>query len=228
MSFGVIIAAAGQGKRMGASEKKQFIHLQNKPVLYHSVHLFKLIPQIKEIVVVTNREDISRTHELLDELGPLTVVPGGAERQESVFLGLKALQQVQYVLIHDAARPFSTPELIERVMNKAMETGAAIPAVPVKDTIKVVDEKGEVLNTPPRQSLWAVQTPQAFRLSTIIDAHRRAEKEGFIGTDDSMLLEWLEQSVSIVEGEYTNIKLTTPEDIKLGETILRKKTEGEA
>lgn len=223
MSFGVVIAAAGQGKRMGSSEKKQFIQLQNKSVLYHSVQLFKAIPQIKEIVVVTNREDIARTKELLYDLAPITVIPGGEERQESVFLGLKALQHVPYVLIHDAARPFSSQDLIKRVMNKAMETGAAIPAVPVKDTIKVVDEKREVVNTPPRQSLWAVQTPQAFRLSSIMDAHQRAEKAGFIGTDDSMLMEWQEQKVAIVEGEYTNVKLTTPEDLKLGESILEQR-----
>ena len=225
MSFGVVIAAAGQGKRMGSSEKKQFIHLQNKPVLYHSVQLFKVIPHIKEIVVVTNREDIVRTQEMLLDLAPVKVVAGGEERQESVFLGLKALQDVQYVLIHDAARPFSTQHLIERVMGKAMETGAAIPAVPVKDTIKIVGSDREVVQTPPRQSLWAVQTPQAFRLSTILDAHQQASENGFIGTDDSMLMEWLGQKVAVVDGEYTNVKLTTPEDLKLGENILEKRRE---
>lgn len=225
MSFGVIIAAAGQGKRMGSSEKKQFIHLHDKPVLYHSVQLFKQIPGIKEIVIVTNREDIARTEEMFLDLAGITVVAGGDERQESVLLGLKALQDVQYVLIHDAARPFSTQQLIERVMSKAMETGAAIPAVPVKDTIKIVDRDREVVQTPPRQSLWAVQTPQAFRLSVILEAHQRARKDGFIGTDDSMLMEWLGQKVAVVDGEYTNIKLTTPEDLKLGESFMEKRRE---
>lgn len=221
-SFGVVIAAAGQGKRMNSSEKKQFIELQGKPVLYHSVQLFTKIAEIKEIVIVTNREDIKRTEELLQEF-QVSVVPGGAERQESVLLGLEALKCVEFVLIHDAARPFSSEKMIREIMNQAMESGAAIPAVPVKDTIKIVDKKREVISTPPRQSLWAVQTPQAFRLSAILDVHQRAKKQGFLGTDDAMLMEWCGMKVKVVEGEYTNIKLTTPEDLRLGESILEKK-----
>ncbi len=221
-SFGVVVAAAGQGKRMKSSEKKQFIELQGKPVLYHSVQLFTKIAEIKEIVVVTNHEDIERTEELLQEF-QVVVVPGGAERQESVFLGLQALKHAEYVLIHDAARPFSSEQMIRTIMDQAMETGAAIPAVPVKDTIKIVDEKREVISTPPRQSLWAVQTPQAFLLSAILDVHQKAVEKGFLGTDDAMLMEWTGMKVKVVEGEYTNIKLTTPDDLKLGESILEKK-----
>lgn len=221
-SFGVVIAAAGQGKRMNSSEKKQFIQLQGKPVLYHSVRLFTKIAEIKEIVVVTNREDIKRTEDMLQDF-QVVVVPGGSERQESVFLGLQALKHVEFVLIHDAARPFASEEMIRKIMNQAMESGAAIPAVPVKDTIKIVDEKREVVSTPPRQSLWSVQTPQAFRLSTILDVHQKAGEKGFLGTDDAMLMEWSGMKVKVVEGEYTNIKLTTPDDLQLGESILEKK-----
>lgn len=223
MNFGVVIAAAGQGRRMGASEKKQFILLENKPVLYHSVKLFKNIPRIKEIVVVTNEDDLDRAREMLSDLAPVTVTPGGAERQESVLLGLQALQNVEYALIHDAARPFATRSLIERVMNKALETGAAIPAIPAQDTMKMVNGKGEVESTPPRQSLWAAQTPQAFRLSAIIRAHQNARQLGFVGTDDSMLMEWRGEKVAVVEGERTNVKLTTPADLKIGETILEQR-----
>lgn len=223
MGFGVVIAAAGQGRRMGSPEKKQFIELHGKPVLYHSVQLFSQLPGIQEIVVVTSAGDMDRTRELLSGLGPITIVPGGAERQQSVFLGLMALKNVENVLIHDAARPFTSKELIVKIMEKTLEAGAVIPAVPVKDTIKTVNEEGQVLSTPSRQSLWAVQTPQAFRLSTIIEAHQRAELEGFLGSDDAVLLERLGKSVHIVVGEYTNIKLTTVEDLRAADWIIKEK-----
>ncbi|WP_245983543.1 2-C-methyl-D-erythritol 4-phosphate cytidylyltransferase [Ammoniphilus oxalaticus] len=223
MSFGVIIAAAGQGTRMGASDKKQFISIQGKPVLFRSAQLFTQIPQIKEIVVVTNEEDIVRTEQMLADIAPLRVIAGGAERQQSVWYGLKVLKNVEFVLIHDAARPFPSRKLIEKIMASAREEGGAVPAVPVKDTIKIVNGEGVVESTPPRQSLWAAQTPQAFRLSTILTAHQQAQDKGFVGTDDSMLMEWQGHRVVLVEGEYTNIKLTTPEDLKLGETILEQR-----
>lgn len=223
MDFGVVIAAAGLGKRMGHAEKKQFIELAGKPVLYHTVTIFHEIPEIGEIVIVTNQEDIERTKKLLHGFSRVKVIPGGAERQESVYLGLGALESAEYVLIHDAARPFATEALIRTIMDSVVKKEAAIPAVPVKDTIKMVDEERDVVSTPPRQSLWAVQTPQAFRLSTILEAHRLAKQEGFLGTDDAMLLEWQGKKVSVVDGEYTNIKLTTPDDLKLGETIIEKR-----
>jgi 2-C-methyl-D-erythritol 4-phosphate cytidylyltransferase len=223
MGFGVVIAAAGRGKRMGSPEKKQFIELSGKPVLYHSVQLFSRLPDIQEIVVVTSADDMIKTRKLLQGLFPITVVPGGAERQQSVFLGLKALNHVEYVLIHDAARPFTSKELIKRIMEKTVETGSAIPAVPVKDTIKMVNEEKQVISTPPRQSLWAVQTPQAFRLSTILEAHQKAEADGFLGSDDAMLLERLGKPVHIVAGEYTNIKLTTVEDLRTADWIIKEK-----
>lgn len=222
-NFGVVIAAAGQGKRMGAADKKQFIELDGKPVLYHTVHLFTQIPEVQEIVVVTNMDDIPRTRALLQDFPDIRIVAGGAERQHSVYLGLQALQHSGYALIHDAARPFASAEMIRRVLEKTVEMGAAIPAVPVKDTIKMVDEKRDVIQTPSRQSLWAVQTPQAFRLFDILEAHRKAEEEAFLGTDDAMLMEWLGSRVAVVEGEYTNIKLTTPEDLRIAETIIEKR-----
>ncbi|RKD23209.1 2-C-methyl-D-erythritol 4-phosphate cytidylyltransferase [Ammoniphilus oxalaticus] len=208
---------------MGASDKKQFISIQGKPVLFRSAQLFTQIPQIKEIVVVTNEEDIVRTEQMLADIAPLRVIAGGAERQQSVWYGLKVLKNVEFVLIHDAARPFPSRKLIEKIMASAREEGGAVPAVPVKDTIKIVNGEGVVESTPPRQSLWAAQTPQAFRLSTILTAHQQAQDKGFVGTDDSMLMEWQGHRVVLVEGEYTNIKLTTPEDLKLGETILEQR-----
>ena len=224
MKFGVVIAAAGRGTRMESSEKKQFIEMQGKPVLYYSVRLFTQIPAVREIIVVTSQEDVERTQVLLQEwaLPNVTVIAGGKERQQSVHLGLQALKQAEYVMIHDAARPFVSEDLIQQIMTKALETQAAIPAVPVKDTIKIVSDSGEVISTPSRQSLWAVQTPQAFRLSLILELHLEAEKAGFLGTDDAMLMEWKHKKVHVVPGDYTNIKLTTPDDLRWGELILRK------
>lgn len=220
MSFGVVLAAAGMGKRMGSKEPKQFIQLDGKPILYHSVSVFHQIKEITEMIVVTSAEDIPRTQKILAEFPNVKVVAGGSERQESVFRGLDALAHVDYVLIHDAARPFVSTDLIEMLMEQVVLKGAVIPAVPVKDTIKIVDHQREVVSTPPRESLWAVQTPQAFRLSNVLAAHQQANKENFLGTDDAMLMEWLGEKVFVVQGEYTNIKLTTPEDLHLGKTIL--------
>jgi len=223
VKVGIVIAAAGQGKRMGAKIPKQFIELKGKPVLYHSICLFNEHPFIQEIVVVTSKEDIAQTEEITKDLTHVTVVEGGKERQESVLCGLKALRNSEFVLIHDAARPFATQDLINRLIARVAETGAVIPAVPVKDTIKVVNEKREVQSTPPRQSLWAVQTPQAFRLSTILEAHHWAQERQFLGTDDATLLEAKGLTVHVIDGEYSNIKLTTPEDLQVAEKIIEKK-----
>lgn len=220
MSFGVVLAAAGMGKRMRSTEPKQFIDLEGKPVLYHSVGVFHRIPEIEEIIVVASADDIPRTKEILRDFPNLQVVAGGRERQESVYYGLKALNRCNYVLIHDAARPFVSVDLVYELMRQVERLDAVIPAVPVKDTIKMVDDKREVISTPPRESLWAVQTPQAFRHSAILAAHLRAQDERFLGTDDAMLMEWLGEKVTVIEGEYTNIKLTTPEDLQVGRNIL--------
>ncbi|AMA74477.1 MULTISPECIES: 2-C-methyl-D-erythritol 4-phosphate cytidylyltransferase [Aneurinibacillus] len=225
VNIGVVIAAAGQGKRMGGSVKKQFIELGGKPVLLHTLSLFIGLEHVKEIIVVTAEEDMECTQELLRGYRGVRVIPGGAERQDSVYLGLKALRSVEYVMIHDSARPFLTRPTLLKLIEALRAKRAAILAVPVKDTIKRTDAEGIVVDTPPRKSLWAVQTPQAFALSDIIRAHERAREEGFIGTDDASLLERMGQTVHIVEGEYTNIKLTTPEDLVFGEAILERRKE---
>ncbi|CEH28387.1 hypothetical protein AM501_26355 [Aneurinibacillus migulanus] len=225
VNIGVVIAAAGQGKRMGGPVKKQFIELAEKPVLLHTLDLFAGLEYVREIVVVTAEEDVERTRELLILYPHVRVIPGGAERQDSVYLGLTALRLSDYVLIHDGARPFLSRLTLQRLIDAVCSKRAAILAVPVKDTIKRTDETGIVMDTPPRKSLWAVQTPQAFALSDIISAHEQARKDGFLGTDDASLMERLGQAVHIVDGEYTNIKLTTPDDLVFGEAILRWRKE---
>ncbi len=210
---------------MGGPVKKQFIELCGKPVLLHTLDLFSSLEYVKEIVVVTAEEDVADTCSLLSAYPHVRVVSGGAERQDSVYLGLTALRSSDHVMIHDGARPFLSHETLTRLVDTMLAERAAILAVPVKDTIKRTDEMGIVMDTPPRKSLWAVQTPQAFALSDILAAHERAREDGFLGTDDASLLERLGQAVRVVEGEYTNIKLTTPDDLIFGEAILKRREE---
>jgi len=223
MKLGVVIAAAGAGKRMGSAIKKQFLSLQNKPILLHTLEQFIDFPGVEEIVIVTGAEDMELTRELVSSYPRVLVVPGGKERQDSVYAGLKALRNSEYVLIHDGARPFISQSAIQRLVDQLKEKQAVVLAVPVKDTIKQVNKQGVVEHTPPRESLWAIQTPQAFHIPLIMKAYLHAEEQGFYGTDDASLLEFYGEKVYVVMGEYTNIKITTPEDLWLGEMILHKK-----
>ncbi|MBO8172724.1 MAG: 2-C-methyl-D-erythritol 4-phosphate cytidylyltransferase [Bacillaceae bacterium] len=229
MKFGVLLAAAGSGKRMGMPTKKQFISIGDVPVFIRSLQVFLRFSQIRETVIVTAEEDQDLTGKLLNTYFPdrqdITIVPGGSERQESVYRGLKAFKDIDSVLIHDGARPLLTPSLVERIMDGVEKHGAVIPAVPVKDTIKQVNRDGWVESTPERTSLWAVQTPQAFRLPVVLKAHEVALRNGWTATDDAMLLEKSREPVKIIEGEEENIKLTTPADLVLAEAILRRRSE---
>ncbi len=221
MSVGVIIPAAGQGKRMGLGERKQFLQFHNQPIIIHTLALFEELPEVDEIVVVTQEEEIIRTKKMIEEAGihkVTHVVSGGKERQESVYLGLKQIM-TDWVMVHDAVRPFVSREVISRLLNVARMHGAAILAVPVKDTVKMVDDAGVVEQTPDRKRLWAVQTPQAFRRDILLSAHEQFLERDAIATDDSMLVEELGIDVRVVEGEYTNVKLTTPDDLYLAESI---------
>lgn len=220
--LGAVIVAAGTGTRMGTIESKQFLLLQNKPVLVYSLEVFQQLPEMDCMVLVTGEQDLARCREYVNLYAlhkVKEVVAGGKERQHSVYNGLLALasHHVEWVLVHDGVRPFVTQEKIRRCFSKAVESGAAVLAVPVKDTIKVVDGTGEIRSTPDRKSLWAIQTPQAFRLADLRKAHELAAAEGFTGTDDAALVERLGQAVHVVEGDYSNVKLTTPEDLSWAE-----------
>lgn len=225
MSTGVVIVAAGSGKRMGAERNKLWLPLGGKPILRHTIDLFVTHSQIAEVVLVVSEVDYPEANELKERYQyPFKLVLGGKERQDSVRNGLEALSPAcEYVLVHDAARPFLTAEQVEEVIERVKRDQATIVAVPVKDTIKVVSTEGQVKMTPARESLWAVQTPQAFRLELLREAHRAAEQSGKQGTDDAMLVEWLGHPVSVMMGSYENIKITTPEDLWFAEEILRKR-----
>ncbi|MBE5395152.1 2-C-methyl-D-erythritol 4-phosphate cytidylyltransferase [Brevibacillus borstelensis] len=225
METGVVIVAAGSGKRMGAERNKLWLPLGGEPILTRTVRLFTSHPEIGEIVLVVSVQDHEEVLEWKrQEKLKLTVVLGGAERQDSVRNGLAALSSdCSYVLVHDAARPFVTREQISEMIRQVRRDRASIMAVPVKDTIKVVGADGVVQSTPARESLWAVQTPQAFLVSLLREAHEAALQAGKTGTDDAMLVEWLGHTVSVVRGSYENIKITTPDDLWFGEEILRRR-----
>jgi len=229
MKIVAIIPSAGMGRRMG-KRKKPFLPLAGMPVMAHALLPFETSPLIGAIILVVPDDDreICR-RDLVNAYGfqkVINVVAGGAERQDSVKAALNTLSASwDIVVVHDGVRPFVTVDLIERVVKAAITNGAAIAAVPVKDTIKEVVE-GRVTRTVPRERLWSVQTPQAFRAELLVEAHEKAAEDGFSGTDDAALVERMGCAVSVVEGSYENIKITTPEDLVAGEAIIRAR-EGE-
>ncbi|WP_017729623.1 2-C-methyl-D-erythritol 4-phosphate cytidylyltransferase [Halalkalibacterium ligniniphilum] len=227
MNYSVVIPAAGQGKRMNAGKNKQFIELARKPVIVHTLEVFENDPWCEQMVVVANQSELETMSALVKTYGlskVTSIVQGGKERQNSVKAGLDQLKGNTVVLIHDGARPFIKETTIHALVEQAAEKGAAIVAVPVKDTVKRVSGK-RVEETMKREELWAVQTPQAFTLPLIQSVHQKAMEAGILGTDDASLAEWDGHDVYIVEGDYFNMKLTTPEDVIFAEAILNRKGE---
>ncbi|MDR3580423.1 MAG: 2-C-methyl-D-erythritol 4-phosphate cytidylyltransferase [Oryzomonas sp.] len=222
-----LIPAAGMGKRMGASINKQYLQLAGMPIVARTISVFENAPFIDGIFLVTPVDEIPYCREHVVEAHGfrkvLEIVPGGRERQNSVMNGLRALQrhagEDDVVLIHDGVRPLISRELLKESIEVARGCDGALVAVPAKDTIKTVRD-GLVIDTPDRDTLWQAQTPQSFRFGVIFAAHRAAEQEGFMGTDDASLVERRGGAVRIVRGDYRNIKITTPEDIVLAEAFL--------
>jgi 2-C-methyl-D-erythritol 4-phosphate cytidylyltransferase len=225
MAYQVIIPAAGQGKRMGAGKNKLLLTLNEIPVLIHSLMVFENDELCDGIILAIHPQDEVEFSSLVKKYSICKVrglVPGGKERQDSIYNALKTVSAEGIILVHDGARPFIRKQHIHQLIETAEQTGAAIIGVPAKDTMKTV-RNSLVLDTVERSSLWAVQTPQAFRISILIKAYEQAEKEKFIGTDDSSLVERIGHPVAMVEGDYDNIKLTTPEDLYFAEAILNKR-----
>ncbi len=225
----VVIVAGGSGKRMGLDIKKQYILLKEKEVLAHTIEAFQTCDFIDEIILVVKEEDIPYVQENIVARYELSkvkkIVAGGSERQDSVYNGLlKVDQSTAYVMIHDGARPLITKDVIYKCLQNTKVTGASIVAVPVKDTIKVCDIKThQVKQTPHRDTLWTIQTPQIFSFNLLMQAYKYAEVNQLQVTDDSMIVEAFGKEVYVTKGEYTNIKITTPEDIMIAETILNLK-----
>ena len=222
---GVVIVAAGTGSRMNMGINKQFIKLEGKEIIAYTIEKFYNNSNIEDIVVVV-KEDESEffKKEILDKYNfkNVKIAYGGKERQDSVYNGLKLLdEKCDVVLIHDGARPFVSDKIIDKSIEEAKEHKAIVVGVPVKDTIKVIDNDKNIVDTPNRSVLWAVQTPQTFDYNILIDAYKDAFKNKFYGTDDAMLVERIGYKVKMLEGSYNNIKITTLEDLNIGSQILR-------
>jgi len=226
MRVNAVIVAAGEGKRMGEKVPKPFLPLGGRPLILHTLSRFAA-SRVGKIVLVAAGSEISRCQELIrsdPSLGGLEFIfqSGGPRRQDSVSQGLGRLDtDCEVVVIHDGVRPFVSPRLIDHCVEEAFRKGAVVVGVPVRDTIKVVSAGRQVRETPSRDSLWEIQTPQAFRTEILREAFRRADGDDAEATDDAVLVERLGKSVALLEGERTNIKITLPEDLLFAEALLR-------
>ncbi|MGN0399692.1 MAG: 2-C-methyl-D-erythritol 4-phosphate cytidylyltransferase [Blautia sp.] len=231
MKCTAIVLAAGQGKRMKSKVQKQFLKLKGKPILYYSLACFEKSKEIQEILVVTGEESIDFVkREIIEVYGfhkVKAVIAGGKERYDSVYNGLRACEDCDYVFIHDGARPFITEEIIKRGKDAVLEYGACTVGMPSKDTVKLADSNGMVVSTPNRNLVWNIQTPQVFCYKEIRKAHEEARTRDMSGiTDDAMVMEeYGSLKIKLVEGSYENIKITTPEDILMAEKLLEKNVE---
>lgn len=233
-----VVLAGGRGRRMGSAVAKQYLLIDNKPVLYYSLKVFEDSDLIDDVILVVGKGQISYCREGIAEKFQFrkikTIVEGGAERYHSVWSALSVLKKEQrqdgYVFIHDGARPFISEEILQRAYEEVCNSHACVVGMPVKDTIKIADEKGCISMTPRRSLVWQIQTPQVFSADLIIHAYQELinnEKtlleQGIQITDDAMVVENVCQCpVRLVEGSYENIKITTPEDLKVAEIFLRK------
>lgn len=213
-----VIPAGGSGRRMQASEAKQYLLLLGIPLLVHTLRTFQEAPVIGDIVLVVPAADVDRIQSDIIDAFAMTkirqVVAGGKERQDSVRNGLAALPaDCEIVLIHDAARPFVSPALIEQTVDGAVRDGAVAAGIRVRDTVKQCDGEGRVIETLDREQIWMVQTPQAFRRAIIVAAHQKAQEDNFYGTDDAVLVERMGIPVRMIEGIPDNIKITSTEDL---------------
>ena len=228
-----VVLAAGSGSRMNSDVKKQYMEIGGKPLIYYSLKTFEE-SIIDDIVLVVSRGDIDYVRsEIVQKYGfdkVTAIVEGGLYRYHSVRLGLEAAaKDCDYAFIHDGARPFVTKDIILRALHAVKEYGACVVGMPVKDTIKIADEKGFAATTPDRNLTWMVQTPQVFSYKMILELYQRLDREegelmakGINITDDAMVVEYFsDKKIKLVEGSYTNIKITTPEDIPAAEAILK-------
>jgi 2-C-methyl-D-erythritol 4-phosphate cytidylyltransferase len=227
----VVVPAGGRGTRLGGRVPKQFMRLGGKPILVTTVGRFVAHPAVVLVVVAAPSPHLARARRVLAQVSRrviVDVVEGGRERQESVWRGLQAIpDDADIVLIHDAVRPFVTRSLIDAVLDATAETGAAVCACPIAETVKRVED-GLVQQTVDRRGLWAVQTPQGFRADLLREAHDKARRDGVVGTDDAMLVERLGHPVRVVPGLAENMKITTPEDLSRAGAVLRSKSAAKA
>ena len=232
-----VVLAAGAGKRMQSDVAKQYLLLDGKPVLWYALDVFEKSRIISDVILVVGKGEIPYCQEeIVERYGfkkAAQVIEGGAERYLSVWEALKVIKERSadgFVFIHDGARPFVSEEILERTYQAAMQYGACVTAMPVKDTIKISNADGFAVQTPNRKTVWQVQTPQVFENKLIVDAYEELinnleeiKAAGVEITDDAMVVETIKhQPIKLVEGSYTNIKITTPEDMKIAHSIVFK------
>ncbi|MFP4476503.1 MAG: 2-C-methyl-D-erythritol 4-phosphate cytidylyltransferase [Desulfatibacillaceae bacterium] len=214
-----VIVAGGSGLRMGGDTRKQYMELNGRPILSHTLAAFDRVVGVDRIVLVVPAEDMDYCENRIVPNSLFAVearmVAGGAHRQESAYNGLLEAEGAEIVAIHDGVRPFVTTDQIEKTIETARSRGAATLAVRAHDTIKRVDRAGKVLSTLDRNALWLAQTPQAFRYDIIRQAHEKARNDRWQGSDDAVLVERMGHPVHVVEGSRRNIKITTPEDLEM-------------
>lgn len=221
----VVIAAAGTGSRMESKVNKQYILLNNQPILTYCIEVLEKSPLVEKIIIVAHPQEVKYCKtEIVEKYGYQKVsgvIAGGSQRQESVFQGLKALDaDTMWVAVQDGARPFLTADLLESLVNAAVKYGAAIPGIMMRDTIKTVDQAGYVTNTLMRASIVAAQTPQVFNYQKLLEAYKQAGQDNFYGTDDAALFEKYAGPVKVIKGDTDNIKITHPQDLIWAEAIL--------
>ena len=226
MKTDALIAAAGKGRRMGGKVKKQFISLKGMPLLLYTLKAFEEFQGIEHIHLVLDGGDFEYCRrEIIQKFGikkVVQLVPGGDRRQDSVWNGLMAMEgHCDMVIVHDGVRPFVSATMLKRLLAAMGDVQAVVTAIPARDTIKRVDGRGHVLDTPQRNTLFHIQTPQGFRYDVIREAYKRAMEEGIWGTDDAYFVERIGVQVKVIEGSPFNIKITTPEDIALAHCILK-------
>ena len=221
-----VIVAAGKGKRMGTEISKQFLPLGGKEILAHTVQKFEKAKNIRDIILVTGADSLQDVQEMAQEYGwekIVSIVAGGKERHDSVWNGLQQVAaDTEIILIHDGVRPFVTEDILNISIETALEMGGCVAGVPAKDTIKVCDGENIAIATPDRNVLWQIQTPQTFRKERIVKAYEQAEEDGFVGTDDASFAEHCGYPVKVIMGSYRNIKITTKEDLIIGEAFLKE------
>lgn len=224
-----IVLAAGQGRRMGTKVHKQYLMLNEKPVLYYSLKEFQDSDIIDEIYLITGAGEEEYCRQTIVDKYHITkvtkILPGGAERYNSVWSGLQELRDDGYVFIHDGARPFVDGDIIQRAFDVVCKNKACVVGMPVKDTIKVADARDFVENTPDRRRVWMIQTPQVFKNDLVKGAYSMLMRESYTNvTDDAMVVEqMLGFPIKLVCGSYENIKITTPEDLEMAEVFLRRR-----
>ena len=222
----LIIPAAGVGSRMQKNTPKPFLQLGNRTILEQTIRRFLPLDGLQQVLVATSESFLIKADNILEEVLPPQIkgrcLEGGKTRQESIFNALQEVSGADLVIVHDAVRPFVKLNHIQNCCNTAVQCGGAVLGVPAKDTIKRIDDRQEIKETPSRKYLWQTQTPQVFQKELLVRAYEQAAEDDFVGTDDASLVERLGETVKMVKGDRSNFKITYPVDLELAELLIKK------